>query len=201
MARASPDIRAGEAGTNQTMLSFRAKSRERAASERLYDCAVAAARRPALYAELGVADTLQGRFEMLALHLFAVLHPLMHDPGDDPELARRVAERFVEDMDAAFREIGVGDLSVPKRMTDLYRSFGGRMTAYKAGLERGRPALAAAIARNVFLAETADRRAEALADHLIAAVAAIKAAGAARQRQGEIAFPELSLSVRQEATS
>ena len=71
--------------------------------------AATAARRPALYLDYGVPDTLQGRFEMVALALFPVLNRLMHEPGDDPELARLVSESFVDDMDAAFREMGVSD--------------------------------------------------------------------------------------------
>ncbi len=55
---------------------------------------LAAARRPSFYLRCGVPDTLQGRFEMVALHLFPVLHRLMHDPGDDPELARLIAEAW-----------------------------------------------------------------------------------------------------------
>ena len=93
---------------------------------------------------------LQGRFEMVALNLFPVLHRLMHDPGDDPELAQRVAESFVDDMDAALRDIGVSDTRVPKRMKTLYGSFAGRIAAYGKALGEGDAALGAAIARNVF---------------------------------------------------
>jgi cytochrome b pre-mRNA-processing protein 3 len=171
------------------MLNFGVRRRDRQAAERLYATIVAAARQPALYAGYGVADSVQGRFEMIALHLFAVLHRLMHEPGDDPDFGRLLAERFVEDMDASFREMGVGDLSVPKRMTALYRSFGGRVTAYKAGIEGGRAALVAAIARNVFPDGAADERAVALAGYLMAAVAAVQASDAERVRKGDIRFP------------
>jgi cytochrome b pre-mRNA-processing protein 3 len=171
------------------MLNFGARRRDRQAAERLYAAVVAAARHPALYADYGVADSVQGRFEMIALHLFAVLHRLMHDPGDDPDLGRLLAERFVDDMDASFREMGVGDLAVPKRMTALYRSFGGRVTAYKAGVEGGRGDLVAAIARNVFPDGAAGERAAALADYLLAAVAAVRASDAMRIQKGDIRFP------------
>ncbi len=173
------------------MILFSARRRrEREAAERIYAASAAAARRPALYLDHGVPDTLQGRFEMVALHLFPVMHRLMHDPGDAPDLARLVAERFVADMDAAFREMGVGDLSVPKRMTALYRSFAGRIGAYKKGLEDGGDALAAAVARNVFPDGGEDRRALGLALYLKAAVEALRSAELEALRRGNLRFPE-----------
>lgn len=171
------------------MLFSAQRRREREAAELLYAACVAAARHPALYAELGVPDTLQGRFEMLALHLFALIHRLMHDPGDDPELARRVSEQFVADMDGAFREMGVADLTVPKRMMTLYRSFGGRVSAYKLGFEGGEESLAAAIARNVFPDGGEGGRALALAAYLRSAAAALRAADLQDLRRGHAAFP------------
>jgi cytochrome b pre-mRNA-processing protein 3 len=138
---------------------------------------------------MGVPDTLQGRFEMVALHLFPLLYRLMHEPGDDPELARLVSESFVADMDAAFREMGVGDLTVPKRMNTLYRSFAGRISAYSGALRDGEGALAAAIDRNVFPDRSADRQALFLAQHAQAAVAALRAANLDALRRGEAPFP------------
>src|SRR5687768_11499527 len=165
------------------------KRREREVAGRLYAAAVQAARQPALYTEFGVPDTLQGRFEMVALHLFALTDRLMHEPGDDPELARLVSESFVADMDGAFREMGVGDLTVPKRMNTLYRSFAGRISAYSGALRDGEGALAAAIARNVFPDRSADRQAVFLAQHAQAAVAALRAARLDALRRGEAPFP------------
>lgn len=182
----------------ERMIPFSTRARrQREAAERIYAASVAASRRPELYLTLGVPDTLQGRFEMVALHLFPVVQRLMHDPGDDPDLARRVSESFVADMDAAFREMGVGDIKVPQRMTALYRSFGGRMTAYKQGLENGEGALVAAVARNVF-PDDAGPGAEALAAHLRRAVEALRSTGMAELRRGDMRFPALSASEAKE---
>jgi cytochrome b pre-mRNA-processing protein 3 len=169
---------------------FERRRPEREAAERIYSASVAAARRPELYLALGVPDTLQGRFEMIALHLFPVVHRLMHDPGDDPELARFVSEAFVADMDAGFREMGVGDLSVPKRMNALYRSFAGRISAYKEALEEGEEALLDAVARNVFPDGADAAHALALKAHLAAAVAAVRAADLEAIRRGDLPFPD-----------
>ena len=174
------------------MFRFSAGRRaERDAAAAIYAAALSAARRPALYRDYGVPDTREGRFEMAALHLFAVLHRLMHDPGDDPELARRVSERLIDDMDGALREAGVGDLSVPKRMRKLYGAFAGRISAYGDALKEGPEALADAISRNVFADGAEAGGARALSGYLGDASAAIRAADLATIRRGELAYPEL----------
>lgn len=183
----------GRGETDDRIMLFSARKRaDREAAERLYAAAVTAARQPALYLAFGVPDTLQGRFEMMALHLFAVLHRLMHDPGDDPALARHVSESFVADMDDAFRGMGVGDVKVPKRMQTLYGSFAGRIGAYKAALAQGDAALAAAIGRNVFPNGADDRGAAALALHLKRAVEAMRGADLDALRRGDAPFPRPS---------
>ena len=164
--------------------------REKEVAERLYAACLAAARRPSLFNEFGVPDTLQGRFEVLTLHLFPVLHRLMHAPGDDPRLARDLSEAFVNDMDDAFRELGVSDVRVPRRMKALYRSFAGRIAAYKDGLESSDEALAAAIDRNVFSdSGESEGRALALAAYLRQAVEAVRGADLEAIRRGYVPFP------------
>lgn len=180
------------------MLLFSAKRRgEREAAERIYAACLAAARRPELYLDYGVPDTLQGRFEMVALALFPVLNRLMHEPGDDPELARLVSESFVDDMDAAFREMGLSDTAVPKRMKTLYRSFAGRVTAYREAI-KNEPALAAAVARNVFPDEPHDERADALAAYSMTATAAVATTEMSALRRGEVPFPPLAWARKEE---
>ncbi len=167
---------------------------ERAEAALIYSAVVKAARRPALYLDFGVPDTLDGRFEMIALHLFALLNRLMHNPGDDSALARRISESFVDDMDAAFREMGMSDTAVPKRMKTLYGSFAGRMTAYRTALAEGMEALAAAVARNVFPdGEQPDGNARALALCLSQATDAMRNAALADIRAGRLPFPDLTL--------
>jgi cytochrome b pre-mRNA-processing protein 3 len=175
------------------MIPFLARARRRREeAEAIYAAAVRAARRPELFLVYGVPDTLDGRFEMIALHLFPVFDRLMHEPGDDPELARLVSESFVRDMDAAFREMGVGDLMVPKRMTTLYRSFAGRIAAYRAALGEGVGGLAAAIARNVFPDGGEAGHALALAEYVDASVAALRRAARDDLRGGGVPYPRLA---------
>jgi cytochrome b pre-mRNA-processing protein 3 len=88
--------------------------------------------------------------------------------------------------------MGVGDLSVPKRMTTLYRSFAGRIAAYREASGKGREALKAAIARNVFPDGPAETHALALAVYLDTAVAALRSASTEDLRRGELPFPPIA---------
>jgi len=183
------------------MLLFSAKRRgERNVAQRIYAACLTAARRPELYLSYGVPDTMQGRFEMVAFSLFPVLNRLMHEPGGDPDLARLVSESFVDDMDATFREMGLSDTAVSKRMKTLYSSFAGRMTAYRQAIGDER-ALAGAVARNAFPDESEDERAEALAEYLTDATAAVAAADISVLRRGEIPFPPLGSGPKREAVA
>jgi cytochrome b pre-mRNA-processing protein 3 len=180
------------------MFRFAPARREaREAATRVYMAVLAAARRPPLYLTYGVPDTVQGRFEMVALHIFPVLHRLTENPGDDPELARLITERFVDDMDGALREMGVGDTAVPKRMRTLYESFAGRIAAYRRALDQGD--LAEAIQRNVFPDKPEAKRASELASCVAEAVIAVRSVDLADLRRGDLSFPALRQSGEIEA--
>jgi len=131
-------------------LPFR-RLRRRANIDALYGAIVAQARRETFYRDYGVPDTVDGRLDMLMLHLWLVIGPLSQPDGTMSAFGQVLFERFCEDIDHNFREMGVGDLAVPKRMKRVASAFFGRAEAYRAAL--GDPedgALAAAVARNVF---------------------------------------------------
>ena len=122
----------------------------RAIKEALYSRIVAAARQPAFYSAWNVPDTPLGRFEMLSLHMFLFLHRLRHEEGATRVLAQDLVDDFFTDVDHSLRELGIGDMGVPKRMKKLARMFYGRAATYGAALDAGdAPALAAALLRNV----------------------------------------------------
>jgi cytochrome b pre-mRNA-processing protein 3 len=131
----------------------------------LYGTAVAAAREPHVYAVLGVPDTLDGRFDIVGLHAFLLIRRLRTLPPPGPALAQAVFDAMFSDMDINLRELGVGDLSVGKRVRAMWEAFHGRAGAYEAAFESDDPgALAAALARNVWRgAEPPEGSAEALA--------------------------------------
>jgi cytochrome b pre-mRNA-processing protein 3 len=130
---------------------FAGKTKKPASVERVYADVVAMARRPALYRQMGVPDTVMGRFDCLALHLSLVLRRLKALPAPADQLAQELVDRFFADMDSALREIGIGDVSVPKKVKALGQAFYGRLKSYDAALGGEAPALALeeAIARNV----------------------------------------------------
>jgi len=132
------------------MFSFLRKSTPSQRSiEAIYGMIVAQARQPAFYAALNVRDTVDGRFDMVLLHLWMVLRMLRQGPeGEEP--AQHLFDRFCTDMDDNLREMGVGDLTVPKRMQKFGEAFYGRTAAYDAALEAGPAELAAALNRNIF---------------------------------------------------
>ncbi|MYZ48478.1 ubiquinol-cytochrome C chaperone family protein [Propylenella binzhouense] len=168
---------------------WRRSREERDSAERLYAAVVDAARRPEFYEGLGVPDTVEGRFELLALHFYPVIHRLMYRPDGDPELARRLSEAFVRDMDAVHREMGIGDISVPKRLKKLYGVFAGRISAYRDGLRQGGEALADVLDRTIFFGRSDRQAAARLAAYLAEAVAGLEDADLAEWRAGAVRYP------------
>jgi cytochrome b pre-mRNA-processing protein 3 len=133
------------------LAQWRARRANRTLIDHLHGKIVAAARRPALYADFGVPDTFEGRFEMVALHAGLVMRRLTRLSGIGPELAQELADSVFRHFDVALREIGVGDITVPKRLKRMGEAFYGRNKAYNEGLEASEPdRLAAALARNVY---------------------------------------------------
>ncbi len=117
----------------------------------LYGMIVAQARNPEFYRGYGVPDTVEGRLDMILLHLVLVLRQLSAPHGALPPAGQGLFDRFCRDMDANFREMGVGDLAVPKRMQKIGEAFYGRSKAYEDALGDANPAaLESAVARNVF---------------------------------------------------
>lgn len=160
----------------------------------LYGAAVAAARDPYFYAELGVPDTVDGRFDMVSLHVYLVVRRLGALPEPGPKLAQAVFDAMFSDMDVNLREMGVGDLSVAKRNRAMWEAFHGRAAAYQAALAAGDDgALEEALRRNVWrgavpgegdvaglLARIVRRRDAALAGQALAGL-----------REGKVHFGEM----------
>jgi cytochrome b pre-mRNA-processing protein 3 len=116
----------------------------------LYGMIVAQARLPCFYREYAVADTVNGRFDLLVLHLAAVLDRLGEE-AELRELGQALFDRFCQDMDHNLREMGIGDLSVPKEMQRMGEAFYGRAQAYKAALvASAQDALVEALTRNIY---------------------------------------------------
>ncbi len=159
----------------------------------LYDCAVERARKPLFYTEFGAPDTVEGRFELYSLHVIMLLHRLKGEGTQAAETAQALFDVFVSQLDHALREIGVGDLSVAKKMRKLGEAFYGRAKAYDAALDD--PAggeLEALIERTVFAGAGEPGRSQALAAYVRKGVAALGAQPLETLLEGRADWPDLA---------
>ena len=159
----------------------------------LYEAIVLQARQPALYRDIGIPDTLDGRFEAIVLHLVLVLRRLKRDFPEGLDLAAALQETFFDDMDRSLREMGAGDLGVGKRVKRMAEGFMGRLASYEAALDRvavdGEAGLAAVLRRNVF-GTLADGQADlaGLTAYTLAQAAGLDAQPGEALRRGQVAF-------------
>ena len=109
------------------------------AADRLFRAIVAQARQPWFYKEAHVPDTMAGRFDMITLHLFVVLKRLKS--LDNTSLDRLLAERFMDELDITFREMGTGDMGVGPKVRKLARRFYNRLTRYGAAQQPDGPGM------------------------------------------------------------
>lgn len=127
---------------------------------------------------------------MLSLHLFAVLHRLKAEGAPALGLAQELTDRFSADMETVLREIGIGDITIPKKMRRLAASSGALMQAYEEALAGGEDAIAAALVTALPAPErpsgAASRR---LAHYLIETVRHLDAQSLAALAAGEVKFP------------
>ncbi len=174
------------------LIKLRKGAAERDAAAALYGAAVAAARRPVFYLELGVPDTLDGRFELLALHVFLILKRLREEGRPAKRLAQALFDAMFDAMDHGLRELGVGDLGVGRRVKTMAKALYGRIAAYEAGLAGGGDVLAAALARNLFgTVAAAPRQLAVLSAYLRAQAASLAAQSYGELAAGRVRFERL----------
>jgi cytochrome b pre-mRNA-processing protein 3 len=157
----------------------------------LYGMIVAQARAPEFYRAYGVPDTVNGRFEMIALHTVLLLHR-MAEPVQLRRIGQEIFDHFCEDMDASMREMGVGDLTVPRKMRRVGAAFYTRQKEYLEALAAGDlDLLEAALARNVFDGMPGSRDgAERLARYVRAAADALAAQDNEALARSDVRFPD-----------
>ncbi len=119
-------------------------------AQALYLAVVEQARRSEFYRDSGVPDTIDGRFDMILLHAFLLLRRLRGTGKRGDRLAQALFDAMFADMDRNLREMGVGDLSVGKRVKKMVAAFYGRIAAYDSGLDTDEAALGAALGRNLY---------------------------------------------------
>jgi len=153
-----------------------------------YGAIVDRARHPAFFLDGGVPDTLDGRFELLALHAFLVLNRLKRDGAANADFAQALFDTMFGDLDQSLREMGAGDLGVGRRVKVMARGFYGRLAAYERGL--GEPAtLADALRRNLYgTVQPSDAQLDAAAAYLRAQAAALAVVPSETLRAGVVPF-------------
>ena len=169
------------------------RSAEKRSIASLYGAIVAQARSTAFYADYGVPDSIQGRFDLIVLHLVLLIRRLAREEpseGGARELGQRLFDAFCRDLDGNLREMGIGDLAVPKHMRRFAEAFYGRQAAYVAALDAADAGdFENALARNIFSGTDIDSKAARLARYARAAVRELDAQETGALIRGEVTFP------------
>lgn len=156
----------------------------------LYQEAVRQARREPFYRGLGVPDTLDGRFEMICLHVYLLLLRLRGTSEESDRLTQALFDALFADMDQSLREMGAGDLGVGPRVKKMGQGFYGRIAAYDAALTGEGESLSEALRRNVYgtLPEVAEELPETLGAYLRSEQRDLAAQPEADLLQGRVRF-------------
>ena len=157
--------------------------------EAIYGMIVTQAREPLFYRDFGVPDTVNGRFDLLVLHLWMVLRRMKSmEGGGAADVSQALFDRFCDDLDANLREMGIGDLAVPKRMQAFGEAFYGRALAYDLALAAGAEPLAQALCKNILNGKEIEN-ARRLASYVETAIAYLAGLDEAALQSGSWKFP------------
>jgi cytochrome b pre-mRNA-processing protein 3 len=163
--------------------------RRRRAVMSAYNRIAERARDPLFFAEWGVPDTLDGRFEMLSLHAFLVFNRLKADAAITGDFAQDLFDTMFADLDRGLREMGATDMGVGRHVKAMARGLYGRLAAYEHGLSDGNAALEDALRRNLYgTASPKPAQLEMVRHYLQRQVAALKGASVTIFLAGEVPF-------------
>jgi len=167
------------------------RSAQRRNIRALYGAIVAQARSKAFYSDYGVPDTVDGRFDLIVLHLVLLITRLRDEGEAGQKLGQQLFDVFCHDLDDNLREMGIGDLAVPKQMLRFGEAFYGRQAAYIAALKASDERdFEEALARNIFQMPDIDQRVVRLARYARAALSVLDAQQEDNLLSGKINFPK-----------
>lgn len=142
------------------ILSLFKKKPNEAAIRQVYASIVAQSRQKFFYADWDIADTVTGRFDMISLHLCLVFRRLKTSADSDREFSQSLFDLFFQDMDHSLRELGTGDIAIPKRIQKMGELFYGLLASLSNALDAGgdgnHEALRQALVRNIYGGEEPD---------------------------------------------
>ena len=136
------------------MLKWLTRRRYESGIEKTYDEIVKQSRRPELMTNFHVADNIDGRFDLLCLHMCLVLKRLKKKPELTRQYSQDLFDFMFLDMDQSLREMGVGDLSVGNRVKEMGKAFLGRLQVYESVIDAKDDKLQEALIRNVYRGNT-----------------------------------------------
>lgn len=156
----------------------------------LYAKCVEQARLPIFYSELKVPDTFDGRFELVALHAGMLMARLSECEPDGGKLSQAVFDDMFVNMDQTCREIGIGDLSVPRHIKRMMKALKGRTLTYIQAMESGE--MNDAVARNLYgtVARPPDGVLAAMSGYVVELRAALAAQNYESFSAGRVSFPQ-----------
>lgn len=168
--------------------------RKATGAQKLYGAIMAQTRLPVFYQAFGVPDTLDGRFVVLSLHLFAVLHRLRREGASQAvDLSQELIDIFTKDMETVLRETGIGDLSVPKKMWALAAKSANLLVSYEQSFTAGDTAFVAVLAGVLPLdGEAAEDAGKNLASYVKYVMEQLDAQRVPILSAGKVEFPNIS---------
>lgn len=167
------------------------KDRKHASAVDLYTAMVTQARQPEFYSKLGVADTKEGRFDLILVHAFILFRRLKAEDGDK-DLAQEVFDVMFADLDQNMREMGIGDVGILKRIRKMSDSYHGRIVAYEEGMQSGAAELAAALDRNLYAdTDVRDEQLMAVVGYVHDALTLLEQQTLSEIQNGKVRFPDV----------
>ncbi|WP_085902241.1 ubiquinol-cytochrome C chaperone family protein [Kiloniella majae] len=155
----------------------------------LYASLVEQARQKEFYENHSVPDSLDGRFDMITLHMFLVLHRLKAEKETTETFSQKLFDLMFYDMDLSLREMGVGDVGVGKRVKAMLQGFYGRLAAYEKSLLQGERSLEGALERNLYGTTKADQTSvQYMREYLVRQIEHLKDQDIGKIMAGKITF-------------
>ena len=142
------------------MFDFLSRSKKlNNAAHQLFLNVIEQSRNDKFYKNYGVEDSLDGRFDLMTMHMSIILNKLeQHSEINDAKIVRRnLQEIMFDNLDLSLREIGVGDLGVGKKIKVMAEAFYGRIAVYQSLLNSNNQGeLSDALERNLYRGKDLD---------------------------------------------